>query len=463
MTQMRKRSPRKLRELQFLKMPVVRMGSLGLASRFRMWRGRVRKSMLGGLEHLAYDIAGLPMVLHVPRNLRATAPWAHYLHRHYQAHFWRQPTALPRFMLALLLWPLALVFTIIQNTWRNGAAIRLRAKLSRFRQVTGQVSAAARHAIAPPWYYMYEVFQHRTRAGEFLTAHETIAAAYERLEPKHGSDNLNDKVWFAEHFRKRRIAAVPVLFYTTGRRLEFLYRPDDPIFDTDLFVKPRIGNGGHRAERWDRAGRGKYVNSRGLMLERDALFHYLAEQSLSEDFVVQPRLDNHPALDDIANGALSTLRVLTCKNEEGRSIATNVAFRMAVGRNNVVDNFHQGGLAAPVDMATGRVGAASDIGRYPAIGWRTRHPVSGAEFEGRILPHLRQAIELACVADAAFPWRIAIGWDVALLKDGPMIIEGNGKPDLDIHQRCERRPLGRERIAELLAFHLAQRQRRRAK
>jgi hypothetical protein len=41
-----------------------------------------------------------------------------------------------------------------------------------------------------------------------------------------------------------------------------------------------------------------------------------------------------------------------------------------------------------------------------------------------------------------------------MLPDGVCIIEGNGKPDLDIHQRVERRPLGDQRIAELLVFNL---------
>ena len=42
-----------------------------------------------------------------------------------------------------------------------------------------------------------------------------------------------------------------------------------------------------------------------------------------------------------------------------------------------------------------------------------------------------------------------------MLADGAMIIEGNGRPDLDIHQRAERGPAGESRIAELLRFHVS--------
>jgi hypothetical protein len=44
-----------------------------------------------------------------------------------------------------------------------------------------------------------------------------------------------------------------------------------------------------------------------------------------------------------------------------------------------------------------------------------------------------------------------------MLPHGPIVIEGNGKPDLDIHQRVERRPLGDQRIARLLAYNLRRR------
>jgi len=65
-------------------------------------------------------------------------------------------------------------------------------------------------------------------------------------------------------------------------------------------------------------------------------------------------------------------------------------------------------------------------------------------------------LDAACRMHAALPERIVVGWDVAMLADGPCIVEGNGRPDLDIHQRVERRPLGNDRISHLLAWNLEQ-------
>ena len=52
-------------------------------------------------------------------------------------------------------------------------------------------------------------------------------------------------------------------------------------------------------------------------------------------------------------------------------------------------------------------------------------------------------------AHRKFNDRVVIGWDIAVLEDGPILIEGNGNPDLDILQRFMRVGLREHRFAEI--------------
>ncbi len=431
---------------------------LSLAERLTRLRGVAWKRLLVVGEALGYDVAGLTMALRHGLRLKPPDPLlppAEYLHRYYAWRYWRRPWGILRGVIAAILWPIGLVVSIAIFTGRNGSAIRARSGATIPAQVMGQIALGLRHAIASFWYYMFELFlpERRAMAGLYLTAHETIGPAYSILQPKAGSDGMDDKIWFAEHCHEKGVRAVPVFMHFSGGAAQPLKGGSEGLPACDLFVKPRSGSGGHRMERWDIQQDGRYRNAHGEVLSREELTAKLAAQSLKDDFLVQPRLANHPDLDDISNGALATVRLLTCRNEQGRAEAVNAAFRMAIG-NSVVDNFHQGGLATAVDLETGRIGIASDIGIRPDVGWRDRHPVSGAVFAGRVLPHWREVVELAIAAHEAFPDRIIVGWDVAMLADGACIIEGNGKPDLDIHQRAERGPVGGKRVATLIAFNV---------
>ena len=435
--------------------------SLTLGDRLTTLKGKAWKALLRAGEGFAYMVAGLPMALRrVFRGKPTPAlPPAEYLHRYYAWSYWKLPWGPLKAVVAAIAWPIALPVAVFIFARRNARLIAERSGISPVTQVLGQVEMAARYAIAPFWYYMFELHlpERKKRARLYLTAHETIGPAYSLLQPPPGADDMDDKIWFAEHCHEQGVRAVPVLMHFSRGERQPLKGGSDVLPDGDLFVKPRSGSGGHRMERWDFLGDGRYRNAHAQILTREQLMEKLSRQSLKDDFLVQPRLANHSALDDISNGALATVRLLTCRNEQGRAEATNAAFRMAIG-NSVVDNFHQGGLATAVDLRTGVIGIASDIGIRPDVGWRETHPVSGARFAGRTLPHWLEVVALAVQAHEAFPQRVVVGWDVAMLADGAMIIEGNGKPDLDIHQRAERGPAGESRIAELLRFNVSRAQ-----
>lgn len=382
------------------------------------------------------------------------------IHRSHSQELWREPSLRKtlRLWAAMALWLPYVIHALVRATRHNGAAVRRWTGKSIARQMCEQTWIAVVRAIPPYWYYRFELFDdvRRRRAGEYLQRGETKRGVYTILKRTNAQplSPLTDKVAFAARCRARGVRAIPVVL---------AFEPGEPALcpssgvalpEQDLFVKPNHGKGGRGAERWHYRQTGGYEADDGRTLSGRELLEHLRRLPFKEGLIVQPRRVNHPDLAALSNGALATVRIVTCRNEQGTFEVTSAVLRMAQGRNHVVDNFHAGGLAASVDLETGMLGRATDMGTRPTVGWRDEHPDSGAPITGRTLPFWREALDLVTRAHAAFADRIIIGWDVGLMPDGPELVEGNGAPDLDIVQRTHRSPIGNARLGELLAFHL---------
>jgi hypothetical protein len=159
---------------------------------------------------------------------------------------------------------------------------------------------------------------------------------------------------------------------------------------------------------------------------------------------------------DLSNGALNTIRLLSCLDEEEQPEIMGAVLRIAVGDNVTVDNVHAGGLAAAIDLDDGRLMQATDLGADAELGWTDRHPQTGAMITGRVLPMWDEVRQLVRKAHLAFRDRVVIGWDIAIMEDRPRLVEGNSGPDIDLVQRPLRTAFGDGRFGELLAFHLNQ-------
>jgi 3',5'-cyclic AMP phosphodiesterase CpdA len=420
----------------------------------------VKDRFLKFAEGFAYDLIGLPVAVAYLMKRREPSPEAtavDYIRAVYCRNYWRRTGGLRRGLFACAIWPFAFAAYAARLTALNGSYVRGLTTKGAIRQLGEQLGLALRISMAPYWYYMFEIYgdQRRKTAHLYLQRYETKGYIYGLLQPHH-DDGMQDKASFWRNCHAMGVKAVPVLFELRDGKVVVPEGGKPPaLLREDLFVKPRVGRGGRNAERWNYDGRGGWQNRAVGTLGMDELLRHLANLSVKRDYIVQPRVGNHPDLTDVNNGALATVRIVTCRNERGSIEATDAALRMAIGKNDTVDNFHAGGIAAAVDLETGRLGPASNMGLRPGVGWRTVHPDTGAAIEGRTLPLWPQVIDLALRAHAAFPQRVVVGWDIAILPDGPAIIEGNVKPDLDIHQRVARMPMGNGRLAKLLAFNVA--------
>jgi hypothetical protein len=386
--------------------------------------------------------------------------WANQIHKRYLRALWRGQGMLGRagLLLALLAWlPIVLAMTA-WSTALNGRAIRRRTGKSVTRQAIEQIWFAARRGMLPPWYYMFEMFDpaQQPKAPHYLHRYELkngLLQILRRTVKAARRSPTQNKIAFLNRCAKAGIRTLPNLAIMKAGKLQLQSATRDQLLAQDLFVKPARGRGGEGAGLWQHSDAG-YRLQDGAPLPPPGLLTHLADLSKRKTLLVQPRARNHPAIADLSNGALCTARIVTMRTESGGHEAVCALFRMAVGDNRQVDNFHAGGIAAPIDVAIGRLGAATDWGLRPRHGWKSHHPDTGGQIEGRFLPLWAETRALAERAHGAFADRHIIGWDMAILEDGPAIVEANGGPDTDMHQRVSREPLGNQRFGELMAFHL---------
>lgn len=248
---------------------------------------------------------------------------------------------------------------------------------------------------------------------------------------------LADKIRFYRRCAEHGLRHPAVVATVERGRLGLLA----PVAERPLLLKPARGEGGRGV--------------RFLDPPSDDAEGWLQDEcrGLRGPWLVQARIATHEALHDIALNALPTARITTILNDHDAPEVANAVLRIPSDPAAQVDNMKAGGLLCPIDLADGALGIAC---KGYGGGDYTEHPVTGAAIPGRTLPDWEAAKVLVIDAHArAFADYALIGWDVGFAPDGPILIEGNGKPGVLMPQRAGRRGLGGQRYGELIRLQLA--------
>lgn len=149
------------------------------------------------------------------------------------------------------------------------------------------------------------------------------------------------------------------------------------------------------------------------------------KRMICEECIVQ-----HPDIAAFNPSSVNTVRVLTIVDAE-KCHHIYAGFRM--GRGQLVDNFHAGGIIASVDVKTGVTCMDAidlDGNHYPV------HPTSGLSTLGFQLPNWEQVLSITENAALRMAKEGAgmVGWDVAITPDGACLVEGNSEPSHSIIQ-----------------------------
>lgn len=163
--------------------------------------------------------------------------------------------------------------------------------------------------------------------------------------------------------------------------------------------------------------------------------------AIAEEIVVQ-----HPQMARLCPTSVNTVRIATLLGDKREGVV--YAF-LRIGNGKVMDNVDCGGMAARVDLETGRlltVGADKQGNRYEA------HPMTGTPIVGFEIPYFEEAKRMCLEAMRVVPQVRFVAWDVAITPDGPRFIEGNSFPSHAVPQFAAHYPDGIGILPEFRKF-----------
>lgn len=175
-------------------------------------------------------------------------------------------------------------------------------------------------------------------------------------------------------------------------------------------IKPRTDSGGHGVELCTIT-----PNNRDQVWER----------LTSQDMIAEELLEQCPEMAALHPSSVNTVRALTIRGK-----LCSAVLRMGVG-GGFVDNGCSGGIFAGLDVDTGIVTTqGADLMEHRFL----LHPTTGLTIPGFQVPQWEQVRRTVEEAVTLVPNAIIVGWDVAVTAQGPVLIEGNAYPSVQIMQ-----------------------------
>lgn len=265
-------------------------------------------------------------------------------------------------------------------------------------------------------------------AGEIMGMNRrNVAGILPRNERRH-FPIADDKLRCKRLMEDAGVAVAPTL--ATFEHFGEILRLEERLAHLPEFVvKPAQGSGGRGilviAER---VGPG-YRTAGGRLLDRDQLRRHVADvvygvYSLDRNDVafVEPLLRPAEFFAELFPRGLSDVRVIVVDGQPALCML-RVPTLASDGRANL----HQGALGLGVDMETGRINRGWLKGQVTDV-----HPDRPLSLIGRVVPEWPGILALARAAAAAVPLRY-LGIDIVVDRTrGPLVLEINARPGLEI-------------------------------
>ena len=173
---------------------------------------------------------------------------------------------------------------------------------------------------------------------------------------------------------------------------------------------------------------------------------FLAKMNADGKGILEEMVIQHPKMSSLCPTSVNTCRIATLLGDKQQGIV--YAF-LRIGNGKVMDNVDCGGMAARIDLDTGRlltVGADKQGNTF------IKHPITNTSIIGFTIPYWEEAKAMCLKAAEKVPEMRFIAWDVAITENGPTFIEGNSFPSHAVPQFAAHYPDGIGILPEFRKF-----------
>ena len=314
--------------------------------------------------------------------------------------------------------------------WKTTGLLKKRSGKSRLWLLIDMLKCAVKYNAGYMDYKIAQMYKLNDEQRKTVITRGISNEIVRRMNPKEYWHFFDDKAQFNELFKE----FIPRKWILTNEDTDTEELYTLCRNSTQLIWKPLEGSSGQ--------GIKKYTPEDW----KDGPEAFLAKMNADGKGILEEMVIQHPKMSSLCPTSVNTCRIATLLGDKQQGIV--YAF-LRIGNGKVMDNVDCGGMAARIDLDTGRlltVGADKAGNRYE------KHPITGTPIIGFQIPFFEEAKAMCLDAMRVVPQVRFVAWDVAITEEGPRFIEGNSFPSHAVPQFAAHYPDGIGILPEFQKF-----------
>ena len=314
--------------------------------------------------------------------------------------------------------------------WKTTGLLKKRSGKSRLWLLADMLKCAVKYNAGYMDYKIAQMYKLNDEQRKTVITRGISNEIVRRMNPKEYWHFFDDKAQFNELFRE----FIPRKWILTNENTDTEELYTLCRNSTQLIWKPLEGSSGQ--------GIKKYTPEDW----KDGPEAFLAKMNADGKGILEEMVIQHPKMASLCPTSVNTCRIATLLGDKQQGIV--YAF-LRIGNGKVMDNVDCGGMAARIDLDTGRlltVGADKQGNTF------IKHPITNPSIIGFTIPYWEEAKAMCLKAAEKVPEMRFIAWDVAITENGPTFIEGNSFPSHAVPQFAAHSPDGIGILPEFRTF-----------